>query len=103
MSVVHQAAPNVTSITGWDTVRDKESIIIQIEVNFLHALACMHMLKKPGVELVPPRLVDVYETRAGDSVYELQNNSIAATAGHESWSQYQRELGCYECRDVRLE
>lgn len=78
MSVVHQAAPNVTSITGWDTVRDKESIIIQIEVNFLHALACMHMLKKTGVELVPPRLVDVYETRAGDSVYELQNNSIAA-------------------------
>ena len=77
-SLVHQVSPHVLDIKGWDLVRDKDIILLQVEVNFIHGLACMELLRSKGVAPMPPKTVEIEGIFVGDATDELQNNCVSA-------------------------
>lgn len=93
-SLAHRASSKLLRILGWDPIRDKETIVLLLEVNFIDALVCIEMLKERDVALVPPRLVDTEEILEGESTAELQSTVVAAlhrsmylgASVNESWA-----------------
>ena len=75
--LAHSCAANVFGVTGWDAVRDKETIVLQIEVNYVDGATCAAMLKAKGAPVLPPQEVNVDGT-GGDSEVDLQNGASAA-------------------------
>ena len=91
--LAHSCAANVFGVTGWDAVRDKETIVLQIEVDYVDGATCAAMLKAKGAPVLPPPEVNVDGT-SGDSEVDLQNGASAAflrsarlgTSLNESWA-----------------
>ena len=75
--LAHSCAANVFGVTGWDAVRDKETIVLQIEVNYVDGAACAAMLRAKGVSVLPPLEVNVDGT-SSDLEVDLQNGASAA-------------------------
>ena len=94
LSLAHRASSKLLRMSGWDPIRDKETIVLLTEVNFIDALVCIELLKERGVALVPPRLVDTDEILDGESTTELQSIVVAAlhrsmylgASVNESWA-----------------
>jgi tetratricopeptide (TPR) repeat protein len=77
-SLVHQLSHHVLNVKGWDLVRDKDVILLQVEVHFIDGHACMDLLRLMGVAPVPPKEVRVEGIFVGDSTEELQNIAVSA-------------------------
>jgi tetratricopeptide (TPR) repeat protein len=77
-SLVHQVAVHVLEITGWDPVRDKDMILLQVEVNFIDGLACTDILASKGLQSVPPKTIETEGEFIGDTIDELQNTATSA-------------------------
>ena len=74
-SLAHKCAANVFGVAGWDPAHDKETIVLQIEANFVDSATCVALLK--GKPVVPPAEVNVDDI-GGDSDTDLQNGASAA-------------------------
>jgi tetratricopeptide (TPR) repeat protein len=78
MSLAHQVSTHVLDVKGWDLVRDKDIMLLQVEVNFIDGLACMELLRSKGLALIPPKTVETEGIFVGDATDELQNNAVSA-------------------------
>mmetsp|Transcript_28006 Transcript_28006/g.68923 ORF Transcript_28006/g.68923 Transcript_28006/m.68923 type:complete len:2443 (+) Transcript_28006:56-7384(+) len=77
-SLVHQVSAHVLDVQGWDLIRDKDMILLQVEVHFIDGLACVDLLQSKGVVLVPPKTVEMEGIFVGDATDELQNTAVSA-------------------------